>query len=511
VIPRSAGRRTSADGSGTAGPARAAGQKSDAGTQTAATCYLALDQGGSASRALVFDSAGSELASSRVAVADRRPRPGWVEQDPDAVVASLRLAAEAAMAQLDPGQRARARVCGLSCQRSSLVCWDRRSGAALSPILSWQDTRAAEWLAAQSLDVDSMHRATGLYPNAHYGLSKIRWCLEHLDAVQQAARDGRLMIGPVSAYLAHRLLRPRPCLVDPATASRTLLFDLSRGDWNQELLDRFDIERDWLPGIARSDAAFGELRLSSQSLTLSLLSGDQSTAAFAFGEPRPEAAYLNVGTGAFVYRLAAQMPAQSRLLRSVIHWSDAPQFVVEGTVNGAGAALAWFADQHGVADVTASLQQHWRDDAQADVLFLNGIGGLGSPDWRPDFASRFVGEATREQELVAVAESILFLIQRNLTLLQEIDAPCAYVLISGGVSRSDRFCQVLSDLCGLPVRRPGQCEASARGAAFLLAGRPPAWAPLPEQRFDPRDTPGLQARYRRWGECLQAALPSRTT
>src|SRR3990172_11781656 len=110
----------------------------------AAACYLALDQGGSASRVLVFDSAGSELASSRVAVADRRPRPGWVEQDPDAVVASLRQAAEAAMAQLHPGQRTRVQVCGLSCQRSSLVCWDRHSGAALSPILSWQDTRAAE-------------------------------------------------------------------------------------------------------------------------------------------------------------------------------------------------------------------------------------------------------------------------------------------------------------------------------------------------------------------------------
>lgn len=476
---------------------------------TATACYLALDQGGSASRALVFDSAGTELASSRVEVADRRPQPGWVEQDPDAVVASLRQVAEAAMAQLDPEQRARVRTCGLSCQRSSLVCWDRNDGAALSPILSWQDTRAAQWLAAQSLDVEAVHRATGLYPNAHYGLSKIRWCLDHLDSVQQAAGDGRLMIGPLSAFLAHRLLQSRPCLVDPATASRTLLFDLSRGDWQQEMLDRFGIQRDWLPAIARSNADFGELHLSSQNLSLSLLSGDQSTAAFAFGEPRPEAAYLNVGTGAFVYRLATQLPAQSRLLHSVIHWSHAPQFVIEGTVNGAGAALAWFAEHHGIADVAASLEQHWRDDAQADVLFLNGIGGLGSPDWRPAFASRFVGEASAEHKLVAVAESILFLIQRNLRLLQEIGAPCQYVLISGGVSRSDRFCQLLSDLCGLPVRRPGQCEASARGAAFLLAGRPPAWTQLPEQRFDPHDNPALHTRYRHWRECLQAALLDR--
>ena len=472
---------------------------------------LALDQGGSASRALVFDGEGRELASSRVEVADRRPRTGWVEQDPDAVVHSLRQVAEAALLQLDAAQRGRVHACGLSCQRSSLVCWDRQTGVALSPILSWQDTRAAQWLAAQALDTEAIRASTGLYPNAHFGLSKIRWCLDHLDAVKQAAADGRLIIGSLAAFLAFRLLEQRPCLVDPANASRTLLFDLARGDWNRELLARFAIDPRWLPDIARSDAEFGDLvvplqGMPSQRLPLRLLSGDQSTAAFAYGEPRSEAAYLNVGTGAFVYRLAQHASAPSRLLRSVIHWSEAPQYVVEGTVNGAGSALAWLAEQHGIADVAAALDMQWVDDAPGDCLFLNGIGGLGSPDWRPRFASRFIGEATTEQQLVAVAESIVFLIQRNLSLLQGIGEPCAYVLISGGLSRSDRLCQTLSDLSQLPLRRPAQCEASARGSAFLLAGRPANWAQLPEQRFEPRQNPGLLERYRRWSDHMAAAL-----
>jgi glycerol kinase len=470
-----------------------------------------LDQGGSASRALVFDGEGREVASSRVEVADRRPQPGWVEQDPDAVVDSLRQAAAAALLQLDAAQCGRIRACGLSCQRSSLVCWDRDGGIALSPILSWQDTRAAEWLAAQALDAEAIRASTGLYPNAHFGLSKIRWCLDHLDEVKQAAVDGRLVIGSLAAFLAFRLLEQRPCLVDPANASRTLLFDLARGDWNRELLERFGIERRWLPDIARSDATFGDLVLSSngassQRLPLRLLSGDQSTAAFAYGEPRSEAAYLNAGTGAFVHRLAEQAPAASRLLRSVIHWSDAPQYVIEGTVNGAGSALAWFAGQHGIADVAAALDEQWRDDAAGDTMFLNGIGGLGSPDWRAGFASRFIGEATMQQQLIAVAESIVFLIQRNLSLLQGIGEPCAYVLISGGLSRSAPFCQALSDLSRLPLRRPEQCEASARGSAFLLAGRPTGWAQLPEQRFEPQHNPALLARYRRWSDCMASAL-----
>src|SRR5688572_12680199 len=248
---------------------------------------LSLDQGGSASRALVFDSEGRELASARVEVADRRPRPGWVEQEPDAVVDSLRRAAALALMQLDTMQRERVRACGLSCQRSSLVCWDRKSGVALSPILSWQDTRAADWLAAQALDTEVIRASTGLYPNAHFGLSKIRWCLDHLDEVKRAAADGRLIIGSLAAFLAYRLLEQRPCLVDPANASRTLLFDLARGDWNRELLERFAIDRHWLPDIVRSDAEFGDLVLPSmQSLPLHLLSGDQSTAAFAYGELR---------------------------------------------------------------------------------------------------------------------------------------------------------------------------------------------------------------------------------
>jgi glycerol kinase len=237
-----------------------------------------------------------------------------------------------------------------------------------------------------------------------------------------------------------------------------------------------------------------------------LLSGDQSTAAFAHGALDPAAACLNVGTGAFVYRPAERAPPGSRLLRSVIHWGEAPEFVVEGTVNGAGSALAWFAGEHGLDDVGAALEAAWGEDGAGDVLFLNGIGGLGSPDWRPAFASRFLGGDAPERRLVAVGESIAFLVQRNLQQLQAIAPPCMRLLASGGVSRSDRFCQALANLAGLPVLRPGHCEASARGSAYLLAGRPADWAVLEAQRFAPRDDAALLARYARWTHAMASAL-----
>jgi glycerol kinase len=448
--------------------------------------YLALDQGGSASRALVFDARGVEKASARVEVGDRRPQPGWVEQDPEEVVDSLRQAADSVLEQV----RQPIVACGLSTQRSSLVAWDRSTGKALSPVLSWQDTRAADWLQAQALDSEAIRASTGLYPNAHYGLSKMRWLLENNHAVRTAAAEGSLRMGPLAAFLAFRLAGSRH--VDPANASRTLLFDLDRGDWSDAMLERFGIERAWLPAVARSDAHFGKLGR----IPMRLLSGDQSTAAFAHGELRPEAAYLNVGTGAFVFRVAAQAPL--RLLRSVVHWADAPQFVVEGTVNGAGSALA---------GRVPDLERAWSDhDSAGDVVYLNGIGGLGSPDWRSEFPSRFDGEGTPAQQLVAIAESILFLVERNLALLRTVGAPCEYILASGGISRSDRFCQSLADLTELEVRRPGHCEATARGAAFLLAGRPVDWMALPQDEFSPRPCAPLHLRHRRWQEAMAAAL-----
>jgi glycerol kinase len=386
------------------------------------------------------------------------------------------------------------------------VCWDRSSGAALSPVLSWQDTRAAAWLQEQQLDEEAIRASTGLYPNAHYGLSKMRWCLDNIEAVRQAAADGRLLIGPLAAFLAFRLLESRPARVDPANASRTLLLDLACGDWNEAMLARFGIERAWLPEVTRSDANYGEFVTQTCRLPLRLLSGDQSTAAFAHGGLRAEAAYLNVGTGAFVFRATGAAPP-SRLLRSVVHWADGPQYVVEGTVNGAGSALAAFAQVQGIADAGAALDAAWQGDASAgDVVYLNGIGGLGSPDWRSDFPSRFVGEGAPEQQLVAVAESIVFLVERNLALLRTLGTPCEYLLASGGISQADRFCQALADLTGLPVRRPAHCEATARGAAFLLAGRPDDWADLIRQDFAPRDAPGLNARHRRWLGAMAAAL-----
>lgn len=472
--------------------------------------YLALDQGGHASRALVFDARGRPLARSLRAVGAFHPKPDWVEQDAEELVGSLQEAVRALSADL--GAAAGEIVAaGLATQRSSIVCWDRVSGAALSPVLSWQDRRTHDWLTRFSPHAEMIHRVTGLMLSAHYGASKLRWCLDHLPAVAQAAADGRLACGPLASFLVFRLTAEHALAADPANAARTLLYDIRAHDWSDGLLHLFDIPRAALPPCVATRHAFGHLHLDDRSVPLNIVTGDQSAALFAYGEPRPDTVYLNMGTGAFVQRASGHYPGYEPRLLTGIVLRDAGEtvFVLEGTVNGAGAALEWLAQEHRIDRLEQQLPG-WLAEPGEPPLFLNGISGLGAPYWVADFDSRFVGGAPVPQLAVAVAESIVFLLQANLDEFQKLAPPPARILAGGGLTEYDGLCQRLSDLSGLPLHRPAEHEATARGISWLLAGKPRDW-PEPDAGvwFQPRANAPLQARYEHWLGKMTEALAAR--
>jgi glycerol kinase len=459
---------------------------------------LALDQGGHGSRAVLFDSRGGEIAASHVVVATRVDEGGFVEQDPLELVSSLeRAALDACESPAAAGRTISA--AGLATQRSTIVCWERSSGRALTNAISWQDRRNADWLKTLEPRAEEIRELTGLVLSPHYGASKLRWCLDNVPAVRHAAERGNLTFGPLSSWLLRRLLEERPEVADPANASRTLLFDPETLDWSPTLLDAFDIGRECLPACVRTRHAYGFLHVGARSIPVTACTGDQSAAAFAFGMPDARVALVNVGTGAFVQRAAsADAPLPVGMLRSVLSSGSAGAvYSQEGTVNGAGSAVDWLRGRSAL-DVERALHSLTVRPGDDVPLFMNGVGGLGAPFWLSEFPVEFVTDGDDTLRLAAVVESIAFLIGINLDAMQHA-AALDSVRISGGMAGCDYLCQTLADLCRLPVHRHAQREATARGAAFLAAGNAPQWQAVPiERSFEPQTNGPLAARFRRW-------------
>ncbi len=472
---------------------------------------LVIDQGGQSSRALVFDRSGRRRASASVPVPTRRPRSGWVEQDPLQIVASVHRCLDEVAAALG-ASAARVRAAGLATQRSSVVCWDRLTGEPLSPVLSWQDCRGQDQIRDLRSCDELVRQTTGLLLSAHYGASKIRWCLDHLPRVEEAGHRDRLAAGPLASFLLHRLCAERPLLVDPAIAARTLLWDPATADWSPRLLELFGVPRELLPASVPSRHDYGRIALGEHAIPLIVSTGDQSAALFFEGTPAEDVAFVNLGTGAFVQRptqLANRTPAG--LLRSLV-WHDgkSARYALEGSINGCGSALELEGSRLGLdeSEVIARARS-WLARSGEPPLFLNGVSGLGSPYWVADYPTGFLGTGEPWERMVAVMESVLFLVRINLAAMSdELGAP-RRVSLAGGLAGIDGLCQRLANLIDADVERSPVREATALGLAFLVEPSIDVVGTAGgTDRFRPRVDPGLQDRFARWREALESRLPA---
>lgn len=465
--------------------------------------FLAIDQGGHASRAMVFNIEGEVVARSEHAISTLRPRPRYVEHNANELLQSIRDSIQDVIQQL--GAKARyIEAAGLATQRSNVVCWDKHTGQALTPIISWQDTRANDWLKQQPLDSLDVHKTTGLFPSAHYGASKLRWCLDNVEEVQQAKTEGRLAIGPMSSYLVFNLVQEKNCYADPVNASRTLLWHLHRRDWDQFLLDKFGIPSDALPVCVPTAYHFGTLAAGEYRIPLSIVTGDQSSALYAYGDLQFDTAYINLGTGAFVSRPSGHALLYARRLLTSVIYSNAKdsRYVLEGTVNGAGAAIDWLHQQHPVENLWSKLPQ-WLERVTDPPLFLNGVAGLASPYWIANFETELQSIESVEAKYVAVIDSIAFLINANISEMLKFASKPQQIQITGGLAQLDGLCQRITDLCHIPIYRPKECEATARGLAYLLADMPVHWFEQEHGNwFKPKENPVLEHRFLLWEQAM---------
>ena len=467
---------------------------------------LAIDQGTHATRAVAFDAQGRIVAHSTSAVALQRSGRMHAEQSPDEILDSLRDVLRALFGHPEVAA-GRIRAAGLATQRSSVLAWERATGRALSPVLSWQDTRAADALRALEPHRTEIKQRTGLPLSAHYGAGKLQWLLRSDANVAAARGRGELLIGPLAGFLLHHLLAGHVNVIDHANAARTLLWNLQEHDWDDRLLELFDVPRDLLPACRPTLAAYGLTR--HEGIPVTAVNGDQTAALYAHGIPATNTIRVNIGTGAFALATTGdECPVHPQLLAGLACSSAREAgYFIEGTINGAGAALQWMADRLRLSGWESALPA-WLDSVDAPPVFLNTVGGLGTPWWRPGPEPAFLDIGTTPapaQAMAGVVESIAFLIAANIELLLAHDPRLERIRVSGGLAKMDSLCRKLASLSGLVVERPVETEATARGIAWLAAGRPGDWQqPVPAAHFEPGSDAGLGSRYRRFLEALDS-------
>jgi len=473
------------------------------------TYFLGVDQGSNSSRAVLFDSRGDVVASASQKVSYSRRDNECVEYDADHLLDSVRNVIRQVLARAGARLAGDVSACGIATQRSTALAW-RADGKALSPALSWQDVRARSTLERLKHGEQEIMQLTGLPLTPYYSASKLSWLLNNADSVRQCAGD-QLRLSPLVSYLLFHVLENAPYSVDFSNAQRTLLFDLETLDWSEQLCDRFGIDASRLPGCAPMVSDYG--CLAESGIPVRAVCGDQNAAMFGFGTPGSDAALVNIGSGAFVLRQLARFSGSSRQLTGIAY-SDAQgvSYMREATINGAGNALSW-AEQEWRTDHLAEKLPGWLTQIKEPPVFINAVGGLGTPWMRGGMPSYFLGDGDHStaDKAVAIIESIVFMIQINLELMAE-EAPLQRIRVSGGLSRLDGLCQRLSNLSGLEIERTVIAEATARGVAWLAAGCPKSWSESREEHeggimlFIPQHDPALQARFRLFRSGVQQLL-----
>ena len=466
---------------------------------------LLLDFGGQACHGLVVDGQGTCLTRAEV-VNETRQSGLRVELDGESVVAGFQQVLESIDAALSAEDR-QITLVAMACQRGSVIAWNRESGRALGPMLSWRDRRTSETMPMTFEQAEWIRRRAGLRWSPYAGAPKLRWMIDHLPMVRTAAEQEQLTLGPAGSFLLARLSRERSNRVDDSLAQRTLLWSRRSMGWDPELLEFFGLTAEQLPEVCPSLSEFGRLEALRGQPPVRVMVGDQNAVPFLTGRPDPDCLYVNLGTGGFVLRPLDRALDVDCFQLSLLARQGGGRFALEGSIHGAATALNWLAERSDGAFCPADIDELCAGVAQPP-LFINTLDGLGSPWWcdggEPAFESSWEHcDAGLPAQALAIVESIVYLVRANLEVMNEhVEAPKSIVL-SGGLSRSEILRQRLADGLGLPVRVLVDGEGTALGAWCMLD---PAHV-LPEQAWQslkPRRDPDLERRYKQWLALIEA-------
>jgi glycerol kinase len=460
---------------------------------------LAIDQGTSGTTCVVVDDELQVLGRGYRELAQRFPRPGWVEHDPAEIWLGVEAAAEAALS--DAGVSARElEAIGITNQRETTVLWDRSSGRPVAPAIVWQDRRTAE--RCRELDGALLRDRTGLLPDPYFSATKLEWLL------REHGRPG-LAFGTVDAWLVWKLSGGEVHATDRTNASRTMLCSLQTLDWDDELLELFGVDRSLLPEIVPSRTHVADGELLGSRIPVRGIAGDQQAALFGQGCRLPGEAKATYGTGSFVLAHTGDDPAAPP--HGLLKTAAADGYALEGAVLVSGAALQWLRDGLGVlADAAESEAIALSVSSTEGVSFVPALTGLGSPWWDPEARGLITGitrGTTRAQLVRAALEAIAHQVA---DVLDAFPDPPRALRADGGAAANAFLMQFQADLLGLPVEVAAEREVTALGAAALAAGRD-VQAPVGAV-YEPRIGRDEAAELRAgWADALHRAQSGRET
>jgi len=470
---------------------------------------LALDQGTTSSRAILFDQRGKARASASREFKQYYPQPGWVEHDPEEIWKSQMAAAKQVL------RAARARTedlvaIGITNQRETVVLWDRETSKPLHRAIVWQCRRTAglcDRIRQEGFD-KTLREKTGLVTDAYFSGTKIAWLLENVPGARQRAERGELACGTIETWLIWRLTRGKVHATDCSNASRTLLFNLSSLAWDEEILRYFRLPASLLPTVKSSSEVYGDADLLGGRVPIAGVAGDQQAALFGHQCFERGALKNTYGTGCFLLmNTGAEIPRSDTGLLATVAWGRGGRtiYALEGSVFIAGAALQWLRDE-------IKLLRHARESEKLaravpdahGVYFVPAFVGLGAPHWDPYARGTIVGitrGANRHHLVRAALESIAYQTREVVdAMAKDSGLRPAVLRVDGGAARNNFLCQFQADLLGIPVERPATTESTALGAAYLAGLAVGFWKDetelSPQLRVSRRFEPGMDATRR---------------
>ncbi len=470
---------------------------------------LSLDEGTTGATAVAVGMDGDVRGKGYQEITQHYPRPGWVGHDPNEIWSAVQLSAKRALDDAGAGTR-NVRAVGITNQRETLVMWDRKTLEPIAPAIVWQDRRTADECARlrEAGHEERVREITGLVLDPYFTATKLAWAMQHVEGARDAA------VGTVDSWLVARLSRGRDHVTDASNASRTLLFDIGRGEWSEEMAALFGVSLDNLPKVVDSSGAIS-VASEMNDAPITGIAGDQQAALFGQACTQVGMAKNTYGTGSFVLvQTGAKRVASTTGMLTTVAWrrNGRLSYALEGAIFVTGAALQWLRDGLGIISNAAEAGPLAASVPDAGGVFLvPAFVGLGAPHWDPYARGTIVGltRGTSRAHVVRAAVEAMAFQTRDVVEAMERDSDrhLGELRVDGGAAVMDVLCQLQADLLGIPVRRPRQTETTALGAAFLAGLGAGIWSDGDlvnlwklDREFEPRmsrdEADTLQARWR---------------